>query len=151
MLSNSPKHKPTAQPGQGKRAAPIANPIPKRAMKAAVIAAFLSGKLIGNMIAMSMAPNTKPQIMPSRILDICPPVLKLLQSFPSKPANRYPVHNPRRTRVGRSPLDTTNTLRPPQAYEKTHIGSPTNLAIQTWNRGNPVQPVGVLQLIAQPF
>src|SRR5580658_167851 len=78
MLSSRPKHRPTAQPGQGKRAAPIANPIPKRAMKAAVIAAFLSGKLIGSMIPMSIAPNTKPQIMPSTILDISPPFRPLL-------------------------------------------------------------------------
>jgi hypothetical protein len=48
----------------------MTNPIPKRAMNAAVIAAFLSRKLIGNMIPMSIAPNTKPQMTPSRILDI---------------------------------------------------------------------------------
>ena len=42
-------------------------------MKAAVIAAFLSGKLIGNMIPMSIAPNTKPQMTPSRTLDMCSP------------------------------------------------------------------------------
>src|SRR5690349_12102161 len=50
ILSSRPKHRPTAQPGQGKRSAPITNPIPNRAMKAAVIAAFLSGKVIGNII-----------------------------------------------------------------------------------------------------
>src|SRR5579863_6328381 len=72
MLSNRPKQSPTPHPGQGKRAAPITNPMPNRAMNAAVIAAFLSGKLIGSMIPMSMAPNTKPQMTPSRTLDISP-------------------------------------------------------------------------------
>src|ERR1700733_12968257 len=69
ILSSKLKNRPTAQPGQGRRAAPITNPIPNRAMKAAVIAAFLSGKLIGSIIPMSMAPNTKPQMTPSMILD----------------------------------------------------------------------------------
>src|ERR1700691_5032620 len=82
ILNSRPKHGPTAQPGQGKRAAPITNPIPKRAMKAAVIAAFLSGKLIGSMIPMSMAPNTKPQMTPSRTLDICVLPFKLLANLP---------------------------------------------------------------------
>src|ERR1700757_2463241 len=43
MLSNNPNTRPTHHPGQGRRAAPIANPMPKRAIKAAVIAALLSG------------------------------------------------------------------------------------------------------------
>jgi hypothetical protein len=47
-----------------------------------VIAAFLSGKLIGSMIPMSMAPNTKPQMTPSRTLDICVLPFKLLANLP---------------------------------------------------------------------
>jgi hypothetical protein len=47
-------------------------------MKAAMIAAFLSGKVIGIMIPMSIAPNAKPQMMPSRILDIWCPHFALL-------------------------------------------------------------------------
>jgi hypothetical protein len=71
-LSSNPKVSPTAHPGHGKRAAPIAKPIPKRAMNAAVIAACLSGNLIGSMIPMSTAPKTNPQITPRRILDMSP-------------------------------------------------------------------------------
>ncbi len=52
----------------------MTNPIAKRAIKAAVIAALLSGKLIGIMMPMSIAPNTKPQMTPSVILDILPPL-----------------------------------------------------------------------------
>src|SRR3954452_2004498 len=70
MLSTSPKNKPTAQPGQGRRTAPMVKPIAKRAMKAAVIAARLSGKLMGSMIPTSTMPNTKPQRTPSVILDM---------------------------------------------------------------------------------
>src|SRR5580698_3192309 len=83
ILNSRPKQSPTAHPGQDRRAAPITNPIPKRAMKAAVMAARLSGKFIGTIIPMSIAPNAKPQITPSRILDIA-----LL--FPPTAAHRLP-------------------------------------------------------------
>ena len=88
MLKRSPKHRPAAHPGHGRRAAPIANPIPKRAMNAAVMAAFLSGKLIGSMNPTSTTPKTRPQITPSRILDITPPVAcHRISARSSKPSN----------------------------------------------------------------
>ena len=81
-------------------------------MKAAVIPAFLSGKLIGNMIAISTAPNTKPQIMPSRILDIFSPVIRLLLIAKRPPVNQL---------IGTVSTTPRQTVR--SKYAEENIGS----------------------------
>src|SRR5882672_943831 len=62
--------RPLAQPGSGRRAAPITKPMEKRLRKAPARAAFLSGNSSGIIEAAERTPYTTPQMVPSNRRDI---------------------------------------------------------------------------------
>src|SRR3954454_18619147 len=76
-LIRMPTSSPMAHPGHGSTTTHARKPMAKRSQNAPRSAVRLSGKDIGSISRMSIAPNARPQITPSKIRDIQPPVISL--------------------------------------------------------------------------
>jgi hypothetical protein len=69
-LRSNPNNNPLAHIGKGRSVAPMTKPTANRLVKAPAIAVFFSSSLMGIMVSTEMIPKTKPQITPSKILDM---------------------------------------------------------------------------------